>query len=291
MRSVRSSGHSHIIKLLATFEQRGRYSIILPLAEENLRQFWARANPTSVVSHWCLEQMAGIATALSYLHNDLLTQDSRPMRGYHMDLKPENILLYEDSSAAQSVWKISDFGSSYLHPKTSRQELPPHPGLGTYEPPECQLDLPQSQAYDIWSFGCIFLECAAYLMKGPDSIEAFAKDRLNDVEVSGTIFKDDYFFTLEFNESFDPLRATIRPAVLKWIRELERDPSCSEELSGLLNLIKKGLLQVEQSRRLKAGDLSQRLDSIRFTGKRLLDSGPQSDSLATSKAGDVGRGD
>ena len=179
-----------------------------------------------------------------------------------MDIKPENILIETDASSTNRDWKLSDFGSSYLLPKESRQELPPHPGLGTYEPPECQLGLPQSQAYDIWSLGCIFLECTAWSLKGSGAIDAFAEDRLNDVEVSGNIFKDDYFFTVELDTSFTPLRATTRPAVLRWIEDLERDPKCSEAIGELLNLIKTGLLQADQSKRLKARHLSKRLELI-----------------------------
>lgn len=237
--------------------------MILPLAKENLRQFWAHSNPSAVLSGWCLDQMAGVAIALSFLHNDLLGQDSRPMSGYHMDLKPENILIFEtDSSATQSVWKLSDFGSSQFRPKDCRQKLPPHPGLGTYEPPECQLDLPQSQAYDMWSLGCVFFECTIFLIKGSDAIEAFAEDRLNDVEVCDTIFKDDYFLTMEFNESEKPMKATLRPAVIRWIRDLQRNPDCNEAISGLLHLIQGALLQVDQSRRIKACHVSQRLELI-----------------------------
>ena len=204
--------------------------------------------------------MTGIASALSHLHNDLLSQDSRPLSGYHLDIKPENILICADAFSGWGIWKISDFGASYLHPKEPRQVLSPHPGQGTYEPPECQLDLPQSQAYDLWSLGCIFLECTAWLIKGSDAIDEFAEDRLNDVKVSGN--KDDYFFTLKFDESSTPVRAMTRHAVIKWIRALERNPKCNEAISGLLHLIENGLLQVDQSKRLKADYLSKILQLI-----------------------------
>lgn len=261
--------------------------MILPLAEENLRQLWTRASPSSFTSHWFFQQMSGLANALAYLHNDLLAQGSRPLNGYHMDLKPENILILRDSSTIHGRWIISDFGASYLHLKESRQELPPHPGLGTYEPPECQLNLPQTQAYDVWSLGCIFLECAIWLIKGSGAVDTFAADRLNDVEISGNNFKDDYFFSLEFNESSTPVGAMTRPAVIKWIRDLERDPTCREAVYGLLHLIEHGLLQVDQSKRLKADKVRQEADFIHQTAEGFLASlasGPHSTSQATTKA-------
>lgn len=50
--------------------------------------------------------------------------------------------------------------------------------------------------------------------------------------------------------------------MLRWIEDLERDPKCSEAIGELLNLIKKDLLRADQSRRLKARHLSQRLEVI-----------------------------
>ena len=276
LKSLRSSCHDHILGYWATFEQSGRQSIIFPLAEGNLREFWANTILSSVKSPWCLQQMAGIADGLSYLHDFPLALDSRYMSVCHMDMKPENVLIFTDASSAHTLWKISDFGASYLRPKDSKQELPPHPGLGTYEPPECQLDIRPSQAYDLWSLGCIFLECAAWLMNGSGAIDDFAEDRLNDLEVSGNKFKDDYFFTLEFDESYMPVRAMTRPAVIKWIRALKSDPKCSEAISELLHLIESGLLQVDQSKRLTASYLSQRLEVIYRAAQRGFDYGTQS---------------
>lgn len=258
--------------------------MIFPLAEGDLRQFWAHANPSSVSFHQYLQQMTGIATAISYLHNDLLEQGSRYIWGAHMDLKPANILIMTDPSSACGRWEISDFGFSYLKPKDSGQELPPHPGLGTYEPPECQLNLPQSRAYDIWSLGCVFLECLIWRMRGLGAIDAFGEDRLNDVEVSGNMFKDDYFFTLEFDETFTPIGATTRPAVIKWIQDLERDPKCSKATSELLHLIQNELLQVDQSKRLNAIFLSQRLQRVHQSAKHSFESRSQSISESTSEA-------
>lgn len=74
-----SSGQGHIVKFLGTLEQKGRYLMILPLAEENLRQFWAHEKPSSVSQQMCLEEMADISMVLSSLHNNLVTQDSGPM--------------------------------------------------------------------------------------------------------------------------------------------------------------------------------------------------------------------
>lgn len=260
--------------------------MIFPLAEENLRQFCARSTSSLSVSHWCLKEMMGIAEALSFIHNNLETEDSRPMIGWHMDLKPENILIMKDNFTSKNIWKISDFGLSVIRPKASRLELPPNPGVGTYEPPECQLNLPLSRSCDIWSLGCIFLECALWIIKGWDAILTFAEDRLSDVSIPGINFRDDYFFTLIYNELSKTLTAITRPAVVKCIEDLAQDPKCSEAISSLLALVKYGQLQVNQSKRLEAYRLSQRLQLIYHTTKEYLE--PDEPSLAPNDTPDTG---
>ena len=284
MRSMSSMDHNHIIRLLASFEQQGRYFMIFPLAVKNLRQLWLHENPSTDAFHWCLQQMTGTADALSYLHNGLLAQDSHAMIGYHHDLKPENILITKDASSLRLCWKLSDFGSAYLQPKDSGQELPSYPGLGTYEPPECQLELPQSRAYDIWSLGCIFLECIVWAMKGSNAIDAFAEDRLNDRKAFDNNFRDDYFFTLEYSESFTPVGALTRLAVTNWIQDLERHPKCDEAISALLQMIRNGLLQVDQNTRLKANYLAASMKLILDISRRGLGSEPQCIPQSTFEA-------
>lgn len=236
--------------------------MIFPLAEENLRQFWAHSKPTSVMFHRYLEEMLGVAEALSFIHNDLKTEDSRPVIACHMDLKPENILIMKDNFSPKFTWKIADFGLSYFRRKESKLELPPIPEFRTYQPPECQSNILQPRSYDIWSLGCIFSECAAWLIKGSDAIQNFAEDRLNDVPFSDLNFRDDYFFTLVTNESLNSFGAITRPAVINWIEDLDHDPKCSKAISNLLHLVKNDLLQVNPSRRLNASDLSRRLRLI-----------------------------
>ena len=254
--------HDHIVTLLGTFQYRSQYSMIFPLAEEDLRHFWEHTKPSSIRKDWYIEQMTGIASALSYLHTGVVAKDSRPMRGYHMDLKPENILIIRDASTDTSSWKLSDFGSSYLHPMDLETDLPPHAGLGTYEPPECQLDLPTSQASDIWSLGCIFTECVIWLLRGSVAIDTFAEDRLKDAETSSNIIRDDCFFTLKYDKSVAPIGAMVRPAVLRWLDLLERNPSCDPTTNQLLFIISHRLLRTTIVERLNAGDLSSSLEKI-----------------------------
>ena len=280
--SMRSSDVDRVIRILASFEHRGNYYMILPLAKGNLRQFWARSQPWR--SSWCLEEMAGISAGLSALHF---------AAGWHSDLRPENILIFEDGFSGRGSWKISDFGLSHLHSQGAKSELPPYPGTGTYEPPECQLELKQSQKYDLWSLGCIFLECVTWLLKGSEAIERFADDRVKDTPASDENFKNDYFFSLNANQSFPTLGARIRPAVLMWIDTLDKSPNCSPEISQTLQLIRDSLLQIEQTMRMEASEVSRTLCNLarHSTDDSLLSSSQLSQESLESRVTELNESD
>lgn len=69
----------------------------------------------------------------------------------HCDLKPENIMLIDRESYKL---KIIDLGSSCFHNNFAAQYLQSR----YYRAPEVILELPLSEAIDIWSVGCILLE-------------------------------------------------------------------------------------------------------------------------------------
>ncbi|KAL8785702.1 MAG: hypothetical protein Q9195_008525 [Heterodermia aff. obscurata] len=260
---LKSLNHDHIVTLLGSFQYRNLYSMIFPLAREDLRQFWEHTSPSSISRDWFIEQMAGIASALSYLHTGVVAKDSRPMLGFHMDLRPDNILIMGDAGSRIGSWKISDFGLSHIRPAGLETDLPPHAGLGTYEAPECQLNLSTSQTSDIWSLGCIFAECAIWMLHGSVAIDTFAEDRLKDEETSSNVIKDDCFFTLKYdNQSLAPVGAMVRPAVLRWLHDLERNPSCDQTAYRLVLLIRDRLLRTTKVERMNAGDLSSTLERI-----------------------------
>lgn len=194
--------------------------------------------------------MAGVSSGLSTLHE---------AAGFHNDLKPENILVFREGNSSNHSFRISDFGISFVHPKGFKTGLPPHPGTGTYEPPECQMKQQQSQKHDIWSLGCVLHEMLVWALKGSDAIESFADDRLKDTPPSDDNFRNDYFFSIELNKSFIPLGVQTRPAVLRWIEALNHNPNCNLAISLALLLIRDGLLQVEQGKRLDADKVSEKL--------------------------------
>ena len=69
----------------------------------------------------------------------------------HCDLKPENILFADDKC---DTIKIIDFGSSCFSYKSGFTYVQSR----YYRAPEIVLELPYTQAADMWSFGCILAE-------------------------------------------------------------------------------------------------------------------------------------
>ena len=254
---LNTSRHAHITSLFASFVRGDQYSLIFPLATEDLRGMWAHIEPHSVERNYYLQEMAGIAEALSYLHNDFQAQEPMALVGYHMDVKPENILIFGET------WKLSDFTFSSVQPKVSPLlELPPHPGSGTYEPPACQLELAQTTAYDIWSLGCVLLECLIWYAQGAGAIGAFAEDRLKDSSTDIPHIKDDCFFVLGNGDPNSFALVEVKPAVLNWIEKLQQDKQCVTIIADILNIIKDHLIIVDPMKRMDSAVLSKKLTSL-----------------------------
>lgn len=136
---MRFSGnaHEHLVSLLATYEQFGKFYLIFPWAESDLENFWMKNTPE--LNHeavlWLAEQCKGIADGLLAIHhyetshefikrrtdsmkNDpslqkrlaphsRLAKTELPLKtssfrqqlfGRHGDIKPENVLWYRDAT-------------------------------------------------------------------------------------------------------------------------------------------------------------------------------------------------
>ncbi|KAG4438024.1 hypothetical protein IFR05_006483 [Cadophora sp. M221] len=277
--------HPHLIKLLATYKHDGKYHLMFPYANSNLRQYWDD-RPLPDFSRetvlWSLRQMTGIANGLLRIHTfkvsyplsattgagshripmgvKLMVERGEELFGRHGDIKPENFLWFEHDFETQipnGVLKVADFGLGRFHGRNSRSGVNPDTvqTSPTYEPPECKLRLPVSRAYDIWSLGCVFLEFITWLLVGSQEIEDFSEFRGRLEPRTG--IDDDNFFTI-VNDG-NGMHAIVRESVVRWTNRLHAEQKSSQLIHDLLELTMRDLLVVDTTERCKASWLFQQL--------------------------------
>jgi serine/threonine protein kinase len=282
--------HNHLIKLLATYKFRGQYHLMFPFASSNLRQYWEETEPHLSLENlnWWLKQMLGLSSALCTIHNfrsatpsnRIVQNTSQPDHflstrkmvmsreeeryGRHGDLKPENILWFEATESAPDnlgILQIADLGLGAFHRLGSRSNVEAKSvgGSPTYVPPECALDQPISRAYDIWSLGCIFLECVIWLLEGPKGLGDFADDRLINAP---DWVHDDSFFIVALRSDTGKYAADVRLSVREWIRNLHTHRRVSAFIHDMLDLIAQEMLVVRPQDRITSRRLSQRLEEF-----------------------------
>ena len=234
---LRKYSPRNIVTHLATWTHRGRYYMLFPYAQCNLRQYmkWVQfGSPTKENFIWLIRQFRGLAEALKGIHDltsagalqsapDLTTSPRGERRGgYHHDLKPENILFYK----ATDNFEISDFGSGKVHTYRSGSHMTSRAhGTQTYEPPEAaKVEVEgTSRPYDMWSLGCVFLELLVWAVLGYQHVEDFRNKR-EDRRYPGNptaVQVDDAFWQMFSNgeivlrEPVENCIKTLREAILQ----------------------------------------------------------------------------
>ncbi|KAH6665936.1 hypothetical protein B0J14DRAFT_660071 [Halenospora varia] len=217
---IRKINHPHLINALAAYTWGEDRCFIFPWAEGgNLREFW-KDHPLSEGprSHdlisWLLEQFHGLFEGLRTLHYWEKTKNCR-----HGDLKPENILLFTRSNGKRLPGRgrlvVADVGLTKFHnvpTKLRKEATGTWTGTQKYEPPETDLERgdtgqPRSRLYDMWSMGCISLECIIWLLYGPNELERF-----NQIDKFWHIRNGNY---------------EVHTTVEKWMKHIAKDPRCS----------------------------------------------------------------
>jgi len=297
LKELAKNEHPHIIKLLATFKMAGRYHLMFPWANRNLRTYWndhpsPEWNPKTLM--WCLEQMKGLASALEAIHNFKQQACNNPSQlvspgyarsgtyrfGRHGDIKPENILWFADldNCGESGMFQIADFGVARFNSRESRSRVDPRTIVSTptYEPPEIALELKITRAYDIWSLACVFLEHITWTLGGSKMLKDFSSARLFEE-------RDGYFCDKFYKILGDKRRAIVPEAVFKWMSHLHKHEKCSEVIHDLLDLVQDHLLVINAEDRMTSTILAAEL--LKFTERAhtdkayLCDPIPDSDTV------------
>ena len=269
----------HIVNLLASFTWQEIGYLILPPAKTDLWNFWLIGSSSSQLTlspssaeKWTLIQLHGLGSALSTIHTKLSTDNGIPVFGLHGDIKATNVLLFPSSSyygPGPGVLQLGDMGSSALFSSLSAaSQIPPSGSSGTHSPPESILETPYSQALDIWSMGCLILEYLIWLLKGPQGLESFIEERTQVSYPFGLRFTNDFFFKLEPSEDKSdskeqdsrPMVTALNPGVISCIAKLRDE--CTPVLRQLLEIVEGDLLQIDQTKRISAEALEDKLQQL-----------------------------
>lgn len=112
--------HNNIMKALGSLENGSIYSLFMPLANCDLKQYMeqnrnAPFSPTQKAK--IVDCAVGLAGAIVYLHEELESPVYEKLSCFHMDLKPQNILVVIDPETKEHQWKLSDFNMSRVKMK------------------------------------------------------------------------------------------------------------------------------------------------------------------------------
>ncbi len=141
--TLRQLNHRNIIKLIASFDEAGRYySVMEYIPGGSLQDLLV--SQKRVPSQRAVEVGFCLADALALAHG----------RGIiHRDLKPANVLLAEDGTP-----RLTDFGCAFLADRTPLTQAGVVVGTANYLCPEACRGEPLDARADIWAFGVTLFE-------------------------------------------------------------------------------------------------------------------------------------
>ena len=190
--------------------------------------------------------LAGLASGIEQVHNYTERKIDLELIGFHHDLRPRNILVSKTS------FILADFGLSSFKETFQDSETPLKGGIGDYLAPECE-DWNNGfqpgnvrRSSDIWSFGCIIAEIAAYMILGPKAVSDFREAR--EHKVRG-------FLLYQFHRGSQ----TPSDIVEAWLSRLETSDSTVRVM--LIRLVR-SILSIHQSERPKAKEVAMKLRVI-----------------------------
>lgn len=197
---------------------------------------------TSVkLQHAVVEEAHQLASALKWLHEDLMIFGSSNRYLAHMDLKPANILLVGDPTNPRwpaGKWMLSDFGVSAFD-KATNAKVSDTPsigdvghrftsrglqdrvvrGHGSYQPPEVDLEDVDNSKCDVWSFSCVLCDILAFAIGKSGTVYALRDSRYGP--------DDDYFYetispSAKRIKEIDESNTKLKSKIVEWWDNLER---------------------------------------------------------------------
>ena len=275
---MNSRNHKHIVRFITAFRRgedgKGDHYLMFEWADGgNLENLWDQ-NEMPVLNanlvKALVEQLNGLVDALSVIHKGY----KKTGHYRHGDLKPANILWFKDGGLIGTL-KISDWGIAKEH--NINTELRAHAtsaryGTVRYEPPEIVtgvdptfLNQPRnrrSRLYDIWSLGCITLECIIWLLYGTHGLKLFTQ-RIKE----GSSEPKFYQVSVQNNKKV----ARVHDEVISWMKNMAKDPACEvgeTALGDLLEIVRDDMLVVKLSERKGSDLFDNETDGVQSNERR-----------------------
>ncbi|KAK3291360.1 uncharacterized protein B0H64DRAFT_331111 [Chaetomium fimeti] len=253
-------GHQHLLQTIAHYERGGKDYFLFPWAERgSLREYWKTTAPTPTPEYvmWLVAQMAGLADAVSKLHD-------RGCR--HGDLKPDNILCFggqsdatEDTMVPPDRLVVGDLGLAKIHDfiTAMRKNIATDTKAGTmmYSPPEYVQGgtAPWSRLFDIWSLGCIYFEFVVWLLRGQHGQQTLSRS------VAPNDSERNTFYTLIGGDGTTERQIAVHGTVKQYIEELLNDPRCTEStgLRRVIRLIADEMIVMERTQESESSRIAR----------------------------------
>lgn len=278
---MRQVEHKHLMKPIAAYVMGPKRAFILPWAEGNLNDLWARQEvepyDKPAWTRWFLKQMRNLADAISLLYDE-------PEYCVHQSFAPSNIMwldgnnisLSEDEEfgillvgnsgiTKQCVGELDlakESGSRYLAPEATggftriNGEIEGIDGLVQSGSIHRRLSKVNFNFADSWSLGCICLEFIVWLLCGYPDLMAFREQTAEG-----------------FYQSGGRRRQYVQHRVVRAkIHDLKTHPLCTQSrpIGALLRLIQTRLLTVKTTARwMRAGSPPLPQTSHRTTTRNL----------------------
>ncbi|KAI0142503.1 kinase-like protein [Hypoxylon sp. NC0597] len=290
--SGQRSGHEHLIRLLMTMQHDDKYYLVFPLARGNLVDLWKQKDMSPTTPQhveWVLDQCLGITDGLWKIHhysswtdNQTRTDEQIPFddnrnRGRHGDIKPENILFFSTPEGNYRL-VITDFGLTRFHSAHSVSKIAADRVGGfsrTYRPPEFDMKSFISQAYDMWSLGCVFLEFVSWFLLGYSNTRSIFNWARRTEDISNHNIREDKFFNIHGSVP------VVKPSVKDWIHKLRTQDTCPTAIGDFLTIIENGLLQPNPQNRWNIKTFHNHLKAICDDYKKARSKPRDSDASST----------
>jgi serine/threonine protein kinase len=270
LHDVSRLNNDRIVSLLASHQIWDNYCLLFPLADCNLYEYWTQTDPAIDLrkyTAWFVNETQGLMQALSMLHgasrnnpdpsSNSCPGTERSLIGIiHGDIKPSNILMDQDNGDTQPRLKWNDFGQSNW-----ADTEPKFRTTRTYEAPENGMRSKLGKKSDIWSFGCVLLDFAVWLLHGHDGLQAFGAQRFTKTPGSGLRLKDDHFYTLVYLNQQE-IGAMVRAAVSDSLADVVQDERCKGDFEHVMRLVSEEMLVVDENARRDSNQLARALEDL-----------------------------